>query len=92
MKAPNTQFQRSILTESVVAVFVDRGRLGFSTRLLGYALCDLCGNDGIDSSIVTQGNLSSSQIAFCGANAAGSSSDAIVTSTVSESLVSSKNK
>jgi hypothetical protein len=54
--------------------------------------CELFGNDGNDSSIVTQGNLSSSQIAFCGANGAGSSSDAIVTSIVSESLLSSKNK
>ncbi len=52
----------------------------------------LFGKDGSDSSSLTQGNLSSSQIAFCGANGAGSSSDAIVTSTVSESLVSSKNK
>src|SRR5439155_11021858 len=48
--------------------------------------------DGIDSSITTQGNLSSSQIAFCGANGAGSSSDAMVTSIASESLLSSKNK
>jgi hypothetical protein len=55
-------------------------------------VCELFGNDGSDSSIVTQGNLSSSQIAFCGANGAGSSSDAIVTSTVSESLLSSTNK
>src|SRR6266699_1414871 len=53
---------------------------------------ELFGKDGTDSSIVTQGNLSSSQIAFCGANGAGSSSDAIVTSIVSESLLSSKNK
>src|SRR5439155_16316455 len=49
-------------------------------------------NDGIDSSITTQGNLSSRKIAFCGANGVGSSSDAIVTSITSESLVSSKNK
>jgi hypothetical protein len=55
-------------------------------------VCELLWNDGSDSSIVTQGNLSSSQIAFCGANGAGSSSDAIVTSIVSESFVSSKNK
>jgi hypothetical protein len=54
--------------------------------------CELFGNDANDSSIVIQGNLSSSQIAFCGANGAGSSSDAIVTSIVSESFVSSKNK
>jgi hypothetical protein len=54
--------------------------------------CELFGNDGSDSSIVTQGNLSSSQIALCGANGVGSSSDAIVTSIVSESLVSSMNK
>jgi hypothetical protein len=47
---------------------------------------------GSDSSSVTHGNLSSSQIAFCGANGAGSSSDAIVTSIMSESFVSSKNK
>ena len=52
----------------------------------------LFGKDGSDSSSVTQGNLSSSQIAFCGANGAGSSSDAIVTSIVSESFVSSINK
>ncbi len=44
-----------------------------------------------DRSIVTRGNLSSSQIVFCGATA-GSSSDAIVTSIVSESFASSKNK
>ena len=55
-------------------------------------VCELFGNDGNDSLSVTQGNLSSSQIAFCGANGAGSSSDAIVTSIVSESLLSSKNK
>jgi hypothetical protein len=47
---------------------------------------------GSDSSSVIHGNLSSSQIAFCGANGVGSSSDAIVTSIRSESLVSSKNK
>ena len=47
-------------------------------------------NIGSDSSSVTHGNLSSSQIAFCGANGVGSSSDAIVTSTVSESLVPRK--
>ncbi len=55
-------------------------------------VCELFGKDGSDSSIVTQGNLSSSQIALCGANGEGSSSDAIVTSIVSESLVSSINK
>jgi hypothetical protein len=55
-------------------------------------VCELLGNDGSDSSILTQGNLSSSQIALCGAKGAGSSSDAIVTSIVSESLVSSINK
>jgi hypothetical protein len=55
-------------------------------------VCELLGNDGSDSSILTQGNLSSSQIALCGANGAGSSSDAIVTSIVSESFVSSINK
>src|SRR5947208_2550367 len=49
-------------------------------------------NAGSDSSTITHGNLSSSQIVFCGANGVGSSSDAIVTSTVSESLLSSKNK
>lgn len=49
-------------------------------------------NIGSDSSSVTHGNLSSSQIAFCGANGAGSSSEAIVTSIASESFVSSKNK
>jgi hypothetical protein len=53
---------------------------------------ELLGNDGSDWSIATQGNLSSSQIALCGANGAGSSSDAIVTSIVSESSVSSINK
>ena len=55
-------------------------------------VCELFWNEGSDSSILTQGNLSSSQIAFCGANGAGSSSDAIVTSIVSESFVSSINK
>ncbi len=49
-------------------------------------------NDGIDSSMTTHGNLSSRKIAFCGANGAGSSNDAIVTSIMSESLASSKNK
>jgi hypothetical protein len=49
-------------------------------------------NIGSDSSSLTHGNLSSSQIAFCGAKGVGSSSDAIVTSIMSESLVSSKNK
>src|SRR5438477_5271301 len=49
-------------------------------------------NDGIDSSMTTQGNLSSRKIAFCGTNGVGSSSDAIVKSIVSESLLSSKNK
>jgi hypothetical protein len=49
-------------------------------------------NIGSDSSTTTQGNLSSRKIAFCGANGPGSSSDAIVTSIASESLLSSKNK
>jgi hypothetical protein len=49
-------------------------------------------NIGSDSSSLTHGNLSSSQIVFSGANGVGSSSDAIVTSIASESLVSSKNK
>ena len=49
-------------------------------------------NIGSDSSSLTQGNLSSSQIAFCGANGVGSSSEAIVTSIILEFLVSSKNK
>src|SRR5205823_10513155 len=49
-------------------------------------------NDGIDSSSLTHGSLSSRKIAFCGANDAGSSSDAIVTSIISESLLSSINK
>src|SRR5437667_6096117 len=61
-------------------------------RIRGYEIFGVFGNDGIDSSITTQGNLSSSQIAFCGANGAGSSSDAMVTSIASESLLSSKNK
>src|SRR5439155_9192826 len=55
-------------------------------------ISELLGIDGSDRSIVTRGNLSSSQIVFCGANGAGSSSDAIVTSIVSESFASSKNK
>src|SRR5882724_5839857 len=55
-------------------------------------VCELFWKEGSDSSSLTQGNLSSSQIAFCGANGAGSSSEAIVTSIVSESFVSSKNK
>src|SRR5436305_15165601 len=58
----------------------------------GLGLCELFGNDGSDSSSVTQGNLSSSQIAFSGANGPGSSSDALVRSIVSESLLSSINK
>ena len=58
----------------------------------GYPVFGILGNDGIDSSMTTHGNLSSSQIAFCGANGVGSSSDAIVTSIVSESLLPSKNK
>src|SRR5213083_2553846 len=58
----------------------------------GYEVFGVFGDDGSDSSMTTQGNLSSSQIAFCGANGAGSSSDAIVTSIVSESSLSSKNK
>jgi hypothetical protein len=49
-------------------------------------------NDGNDSLIVTQGNLSSSQIAFSGGNGVGSSSDAIVTSIVYQSFLPSKNK
>ena len=49
-------------------------------------------NDGIDASITTHGNLSSRNIVFCGANDVGSSSDPIVKSIVSESLLSSKNK
>jgi hypothetical protein len=53
---------------------------------------ELLGNDGSDSLSVTHGNLSSSQIALRGANGVGSSSDAIVTSIVSESLLSSINK
>src|SRR4029077_4516589 len=52
----------------------------------------ILGNDGSDSSTTTHGNLSSRKITFCGANGVGSSSDAIVTSIVSESLASSKNK
>ncbi len=64
------------------------------TRIICHVpeVCELFANDGSDSSIVTQGNLSSSHIALCGANGAGSSSDAIVTSTASESLASSENK
>ena len=57
-----------------------------------YEVFGVFANDGSDSSITTHGNLSSRKIAFCGANGAGSSSDAIVTSIVSESLLSSKNK
>ena len=64
------------------------------TRIISHAqeVCELFWNDGNDSSSLTHGNLSSSQIALCGANGAGSSSDAIVTSIVSESFVSSINK
>src|SRR5438034_2756866 len=57
---------------------------------LAQEVCELFGKDGSDSSIVAQGNLSSSQIAFSGANGAGSSSDAIVRSIVSESTVLDK--
>src|ERR1700742_2953201 len=52
----------------------------------------ILGNDGSDSSITTHGNLSSRKITFCGAKGVGSSSDAIVTSIISESFVSSRNK
>src|SRR5262245_64686569 len=58
---------------------------------LGF-LVGIVWNDGIDSSITTHGSLSSRKIAFCGANGVGSSSDAIVKSIVSESLLSSKNR
>ena len=58
----------------------------------GYPLFGTVWNDGIDSSMTTHGNLSSRKIAFCGANGVGSSSDAIVKSIVTESLLSSKNK
>src|SRR3954468_24613905 len=60
--------------------------------MLVKAVFGLFGKDGSDSSITTHGNLSSSQIAFCGANGVGSSSDGIVTSLISESFASSKNK
>ena len=58
----------------------------------GYCFFGTVWNDGIDSSIRTQGNLSSRKMVFCGANGVGSSSDAIVKSIMSESLLSSKNK
>src|SRR5215216_752415 len=61
-------------------------------RTLADYIFGVVGNDGTDSSIATQGNLSSRKIAFCGAKGVGSSSDAIVTSIASESLLSSKNK
>src|SRR4029450_13467288 len=70
----------------------------FGSRPLNYyqppdqALFGFVRNDGSDSLTMTQGSLSSRKIAFCGANGAGSSSDAIVTSIASESLVSSKNR
>ena len=57
-----------------------------------YALFGVLRKDGIDLSMTTHGNLSSRKIAFCGANGVGSSSDAIVKSMVSESLLSSKNR
>ena len=63
-----------------------------NTQRLCYSVFGVFWNDGIDSSITTQGNLSSRKIAFCGANGVASSSDAIVKSIVSESLLSSKNK
>jgi hypothetical protein len=71
------------LPSEIRAIHAIRGQL---------LLFGIFGNEGSDSSIVTHGNLSSSQITFCGANGAGSSSDAIVTSIASESLLSSKNK
>src|SRR5204862_5976292 len=71
---------------------IERSGSTFNYCRSGLGLCELFGNDGSDSSSVTQGNLSSSQIVFSGANGAGSSSDAIVTSIVSESLLSSINK
>src|SRR6266436_7276325 len=66
--------------------------IGGYQQSVGYLVFGVFGNEGTDSSSLTHGNLSSSQMAFCGANGAGSSSDAIVTSIVSESLASSKNK
>ena len=72
-------------------------RRSFSQRRISYQppaweVFGVFWNDGIDSSSLTHGSLSSRKIAFCGANDAGSSSDAIVTSIMSESLLSSKNK
>ena len=58
----------------------------------GYAVFGVFWNEGSDSSMTTHGILSSRKIAFCGANGVGSSSDAIVTSMVSESSASSKNR
>src|SRR5439155_440281 len=49
-------------------------------------------NIGSDLSMTIHGNLSSRKITFVGANGVGSSSDAIVTSIILESLLSSKNK
>jgi hypothetical protein len=74
-----------------VAAVSDRRFQGhYSSR--SYPAFGVFWNIGSDSSSLTHGNLSSSQIVFCGANGTGSSSDAIVTSTASESLLSSKNK
>src|SRR6266516_7692407 len=75
-----------------LAVAFTRRRLGVGGSIRGYEVFGVFGNDGSDSLITTQGNLSSRKIAFCGANGVGSSSDAIVTSIMSESLLSSKNK
>jgi hypothetical protein len=68
------------------------GALALAKFSRSYAVLPVFWNDGSDSSITTHGNLSSSQTAFRGANGAGSSSDAIVTSVISESLVDSKNR
>lgn len=74
-----------VLTESLPEV------IATSNQSLGFFF-GIVWNDGIDSSIATHGNLSSRKIAFCGLKGIGSSSDAIVKSIVSDSLLSSKNK
>src|SRR6266481_7462438 len=87
--------KQSVGSKNFFAAFVtfcSKNSLCLLVSIRGYEVFGVFWNDGIDSSITTHGNLSSRKIAFCGANGVGSSSDAIVKSIASESLLSSKNK